>query len=80
MSYQDGYHDPKSSADIDNRFAYHPADTNEKRFAHADVRRACKTLAHQLDRDIPPGREKALALTQLEQVMFWANAAIARTA
>jgi hypothetical protein len=27
---------------------------------------------------VPEGREKALALTNLEQVMFWANAAIAR--
>jgi hypothetical protein len=80
MGYREGYHDPNSSADIDKRFAYHPATTDEKRYAHEDIRRACKVLAHQIDRDVPPGREKALAITHLEDAMFWANAAIARTA
>lgn len=27
---------------------------------------------------VPPGREQALALTKLEEAMFWANAGIAR--
>lgn len=72
------YHDPRSSADIDHRFDFHPATTAEKRGEHGSVREGCKALAHQFDRDLPPGREKALALTQLEQAMFWANAAIAR--
>lgn len=27
---------------------------------------------------VPPGREQSLALTKLEEVMFWANAGIAR--
>ncbi|WP_280393390.1 DUF7681 family protein [Nocardia wallacei] len=73
------YHDPASSADIDNRFDFHPATTAEKRGEHGSVRNACKELAHFLDRSVPPGREKALALTNLEQAMFWANAGIART-
>ena len=71
------YHDPRSSSDIDHRFDYHRP-TGDKVAAHEGVRGACKTLAHQFDRDLPPGREKSLALTQLEQAMFWANAAIAR--
>jgi hypothetical protein len=33
---------------------------------------------HDLLDLLPPGREKALVLTNLEQAMFWANAAIAR--
>lgn len=74
------YHDPKSSADIDNRFDFHPATTAEKRGEHGSVREACKALAHFLDRHVPPSREKALAITNLEQTMFWANAAIAREA
>lgn len=28
---------------------------------------------------VPPGREQALALTKLEEAMFWANAGISRT-
>ncbi|WP_100466675.1 DUF7681 family protein [Mycobacteroides abscessus] len=72
------FHTPNSSADIDHRFAFHAATTEEKRAEHGSVRAACKELAHKLDRDLPPGREKALALTELEEAMFWANAAIAR--
>lgn len=74
------YHDPKSSADIDNRFEFHPATTEEKRSDHGSIRLACRELGHKFDRDLPPGREKALAITKLEEAMFWANAAIARNA
>lgn len=72
------YSDPRSSADIDNRFDFHPATTEEKRAEHGSVRDACKQLAHHFDRAVPACREKSLAITQLEQAMFWANAAIAR--
>ncbi|SIC56900.1 Uncharacterised protein [Mycobacteroides abscessus subsp. abscessus] len=71
------YHDPRSTADIDHRFDYHRPDA-AKVAAHEGVRAACKDLAHKFDRDLPPGREKALALTKLEEAMFCANAAIAR--
>ncbi|AII28236.1 hypothetical protein VC74_gp34 [Mycobacterium phage Sparky] len=72
-------HTPASTADINHRFDFHPATTDEKRAEHGSVREACKALAHKLDRDLPAGREKALATTTLEEVMFWANAAIARS-
>lgn len=72
------YHDPNTSQDVENRFAFHPATTAEKRGDHTSVRNACKGLGHQFDRDLPPSREKSLALTKLEEAMFWANAAIAR--
>ena len=72
------YHDPRSSADIDNRFDFHPATTAEKRGEHGSVREAHKSLAHFVDAHVPPGREKALAITHLEQAMMWANAGIAR--
>lgn len=64
--------------DIVNRFAFHPATTAEKRDEHASVRQACRQLADKLNSDLPEGREKSLAVTKLEEVMFWANAAIAR--
>ena len=74
------YNNPASAADIDNRFDFHAATTAEKRGEHGSIREACKALAHDLDAKVPPGREKSLALTNLEQAMFWANAAIARQA
>lgn len=73
------YNDPRSSADINQRFDYHRPDA-ERVVAHEGVRAACKDLAHKFDRDLPPGREKALAVTKLEEAMFWGNAAIARVA
>ncbi|WP_326491674.1 Acb2/Tad1 domain-containing protein [Rhodococcus sp. DMF-1] len=45
---------------------------------HEKVREGCKALAHFLDELLPGGREKSLALTNLEQTMMWANAAVAR--
>lgn len=66
------------SPDIVNRFAFHPATTPERAKQHDDVRETCRGLASVLDYMLPDGREKALALTNLEQTMFWANAAIAR--
>lgn len=69
-----------ATEDIENRFAYHPPKDEANKNAHEGVRAALKTVAHQIDAspDIPNGREKALALTKLEEAMFWANAAIAR--
>jgi hypothetical protein len=66
------------SAEIEHRFAFHPATTAEKRDEHTSVRQNCRRLADFLNEQLPEGREKALAITNLEHVMFWANAAIAR--
>lgn len=66
------------ATDIDNRFSFHPADTQEKRIAHEDVRAKCRALAHHFNQVLPEGREKSLAITHLEEVMFWANAGLAR--
>lgn len=57
---------------------YHPANTQERRDAHESVRDLCTQLALNLNDIVPEGREKSLVMTTLEEVMFWANAAIAR--
>lgn len=69
--------DPK---DIENRFVYHAPTTDEKRDAHTSVRQQCRQLADALNEQLPDGREKAVAMTKLEEVMFWGNAALARRA
>lgn len=66
--------------DIEHRFAFHAATTEEKRDAHTSVRQNCRSLADFLNDRLPEGREKALAVTHLEEVMFWGNAALARQA
>jgi hypothetical protein len=42
------------------------------------VRQEALLLAIRIHQDVPPGRERALAMTSLEAAVFWANAGIAR--
>ncbi|MGN0095029.1 MAG: hypothetical protein ACI38U_03095 [Corynebacterium sp.] len=64
--------------DLDNRFAFHPATTQEKRDEHTSMRQACHRAAQTINEKAPESREKSLAITKLEEAMMWANAAIAR--
>jgi hypothetical protein len=63
--------------DIRHRFAYHAPDDVRKE-QHQLIRDALGAVAQEFQADLPDGREKSLALTKLEEAMFWANAAIAR--
>lgn len=65
--------------DIANRFTYHAPATPARADQHTQVRQACESFAHFLNSALPEGREKSHAVTKLEEVMFWANAGIART-
>lgn len=64
--------------DIENRFSYHAAITQDRQNQHETVRAWCLDLAYFIEDAVPDGREKAIALTKLEEVMFWANAAVSR--
>lgn len=63
--------------DLDKNFKYHQPD-EEKRALHAEVRGKARSLADTVLVRCPPGREQSIALTKIEEAMFWANAAIAR--
>jgi hypothetical protein len=67
----------ESIADITNRFSYHRPD-EKKAEKHEKIRGDMLRTAHYWNGELPDSREKALAITKLEEAMFWANAAIAR--
>lgn len=64
--------------DIVKRFTSHPVDEDQAS-AMSDVRTSLRAVALHIDRTCKDGREKSLALTKLEEAVFWANAAIARS-
>ena len=63
--------------DITNRFTYH-APTEEDVVTYTTIRDRAKDYAIFLNKTLPESREKSLAITNLEEVVFWANAAVAR--
>jgi len=67
----------KRSDELDNIFMYHsPKEDQQVRYVH--LREEAKALAFTIERACPQSREKSLAITNLEQAIFWANASIAR--
>ena len=64
-------------AELDNRFTYHPP-TPTRKMMHYGIRTALNDVATRFNENLPAGRELSLALTKLEEAMFWANAALAR--
>lgn len=65
--------------ELDNRFNYHAPSSEEKQQAHSAIRSECKKLAEFMNIMLPESREKALVMTKLEELMFWANACEARS-
>ncbi len=63
--------------ELDNRFTYHAPKVGQPEI-YTRLRDKAKELAVLLNEVCPESREKALAFTQLEDAVFWANAGIAR--
>lgn len=63
---------------ITNDFTYHPPKTKFTSDTYARFRTQFRMLAHDIVDMTPEGREQALALTKLEEAVFWVNASIAR--
>jgi hypothetical protein len=62
---------------IENNFTYHsPISGQPERYTA--LREQAKELAYRIAAYTPASREQSLALTKLEEAIFWANAAIAR--
>lgn len=62
---------------INNNFTYH-APNNNQIHRYGELRGQAKKTAELINRNCPESREKALAMTKLEEAIMWANASIAR--
>jgi hypothetical protein len=62
---------------IEKAFTYHPPKSDQPA-RYELIRGNAKLFAETIDRLCPNSREKSLALTKLEEAVFWANASIAR--
>lgn len=62
---------------IEKAFTYHSPKGNQPE-RYTNIRNTGKLLAMLIDESCPNSREKSLAITKLEEVVMWANAAIAR--
>lgn len=62
---------------IEKAFTYHPPKEGQSD-KYVAIRDCAKELAYLINGLAPESRERSLAITNLEQTTFWANAAIAR--
>lgn len=62
---------------IENIFMFH-APINDQAERYEKMRERAKELAYMIQANTPKSQEQSLALTKLEEVVFFANAAIAR--
>lgn len=70
--------DPKDTADAINRYAYHRPKDEGQTARYETIRAKAGEYAQFLLTACPKSRELATALTKLDEVMFFANASIAR--
>jgi hypothetical protein len=65
-------------SEIRRRLTLYPPQTEEVAREMDELREAIIQLGEMLEEALPVGRERMLALTNLEQVCFWSIGAIAR--
>ena len=65
--------------ELHENYRHHPPPNARVGVNHDAMRGACLRLAYSIQRRVPDGREREQALLRLEEVMFWANAGIARS-
>lgn len=68
---------PLDHAELRKRFTYHPP-VGDQAERYESIREGAKAFAEGVLRLTPESREQSLAITHLEEAVFWANAAIAR--
>lgn len=68
---------PGSPEELENRFTYHAPKGNQIT-RYATIRSKAREFALAIASDCPESRELSIALTKLDEVVFFANAAIAR--
>ena len=66
-----------AKSDLDTRFTSHLL-TEGQQMRCVEIRERAGELAHLIVDTTPESREQSVALTKLDEVVFWANAAIAR--
>lgn len=67
----------KMGEQIEKTFTYH-APKEDQSARYVELRDQAKDLAYSIVKNTPPSREQSLAITHLEESIFYANAAIAR--
>ena len=63
---------------MNERFKHHPPKSDATIDKHQAAREAANDLFDVIEAIATPSREKALAITKVEEAMFWLNADIAR--
>lgn len=66
-----------SATELEHRFRYH-APFGDQAFRYQEIRTAIEQLANFIVARTPVSKEQTLCLNALDQVMFLANASIAR--
>ena len=66
------------SAELSIRFNYHEPEDDWQIRRYEEIRKRAREFANYIASSCPPSRELSLAITKLEEVVMWANAAIAR--
>ena len=68
----------KENPVIENNFMNHKPCYAGQTDKYEAIRAKAKELAYLIEEVCPKSREASLAMTNLEQAVFWANAAVAR--